>query len=311
MKLKGYTGGTAVNWQDISKEVTVMRKRSPWLSECPSQVLQMTLKELDTNCTAFIKGERCPVYKKKSHNQSIRFPQGVVIKFKSNAVNLPKIGSIPAVYDRRFSGVIRMVNVYRTVTGKYYMKVTVISTIGKQKRGYSEDKTIGISTGINTMYALSTGQRISKPMAISKTEGKLKIERRKLQDKIPGSTRYKKQIHTINLIQEHLKNQERDYLQKISTKMLKEYDTIIIENSPGKLVEYLKYKCDWYGNNLVIVGTCPPCPDICSSCGYPGETRGVGWKCKQCGAVHNRNHNNAINIKVLGQRKLPSSTIAG
>lgn len=311
IKLKGYTSGTSVNWQDISKNITSIRKDSPWLAECPSQVLQMALKELDSDCTTFIKGGQCPNYKKKSYSQSVRFPQGVIIKFKSNAVKLPKIGSIPVVYDRKFSGVIKMVTVYRTSTDKYYVKITVTSTIGKYNKPCTEKGTIGISTGINTMYALSTGQRISKPVAISKTEGRLKIERRKLKDKVPGSVRYKKQVHTIYRVKEHLKNQERDYLQKISSKMIKEYDTIIIEDSPGKLVEYLTYKCQWYGNNIVRIGTCKPCPDICNSCGHTSKGKGVGWKCEQCGTVHNRNHNNALNIKLLGQRKLPSSTIAG
>lgn len=311
IKLKGYNSNKPVNWQDISKEVTAMRADNEWLAECPSQVLQMSLKELDSECTEFIKGGSCPMYKKKSHNQSVRFPQKVTIRFKTNKVRLPKIGDIVAVYDRKFSGIIRMVTVYKTVTDKYFMKVTVTSTIGKQKKQVTEQGTIGISSGINTMYALSTGKRISKPAAINKTERRLKIEKRKLANKLPGSNRYNNHLKNIYLIQEHLKNQERDYLQKISTKLIKEYDTIIIEKSPGKLVEYLTYKSKWYGNNIIVVGSCKPCPGICNLCGGTGLIKSVGWKCQQCGTVHNTNHNNALNIKLIGQRKLPSSTIAG
>ena len=285
-------------YKEMSSKITEMKRDNVWLSECPSQVLQMTARELAVKFTTSI-----PEYKKKNGVQSVRFPACVKILYKKSVVQIPKIGMIHCEYDRKFIGKIKMITLYKTLTDKYYIKVTVQSNIGHSIKPIEEESTLGISEGINTLYALSNGQRISNLGHIQNTEKRLVREQRKLS-RCTGQSNRKKQQQVVYKVQEHLNNQRRDYIQKTTTKMIRTYNTIVVEKTDGLLQNILKYKCQWYGNNYVEVGRCKPCSDICSSCGTVSKTEGPTWLCS-CGQQHNRNWNNAMNIRQLGLRSKP------
>lgn len=69
----------------------------------------------------------------------------------------------------------------------------------------------------------------------------------------------------LNKLHEHIRNQRDDFLHKITTHLVKNYDAIVVENlnvrgmvknrclsfaisdvAWGKFFELLKYKCEWY-----------------------------------------------------------------
>jgi len=308
-RIKEYTTGKKLSTCIESMLlIKTIKEKNKWLETCPSQVLQMTLRNLDNDCTRFNKGSKYPIFRKKINSQSIQFPQGVKVKFKKNTIQIPKLRDIPCVYDRKFTGCIKIVTLYRTTTDKYYVHITVEqqkkNTI---KKPVSEDTTIGISTGINTWYALSNGTRISKPVRIVKAERNVKIQQRALGRKIQGSERQVKQIQSLLRAKERLSSMKRDYLQKVTTKIIIEYHTIVVENvQDNQLIDLIRYKSQWYNNNLIEIGKCVPCSDICSSCGTVNKVEEVSWICTECEMLHNRNRNTAENIKKLGLRSQPS-----
>ena len=68
----------------------------------------------------------------------------------------------------------------------------------------------------------------------------------------------------------------------------------------GTFVSMLKYKAEWYGKNILKIGTFEPSSKTCSCCGTINNglrLQDREWTCKSCGTLLNRDVNAAINIK--------------
>jgi putative transposase len=71
------------------------------------------------------------------------------------------------------------------------------------------------------------------------------------------------------------------------------------------------YKCDWYGKNLQVIGRFEPSSKTCNSCGYKNNDLKLSdreWACVDCGEIHDRDINAALNIRNFGLRNQPSVT---
>ncbi|WP_343236271.1 RNA-guided endonuclease TnpB family protein [Staphylococcus ursi] len=113
-------------------------------------------------------------------------------------------------------------------------------------------------------------------------------------------------------------NQREDFLNKMSTEMIKNHDMICIENlntkgmlrnhklaksisdvSWSSFVTKLEYKADWYGREIIKIDKWFPSSQICSSCGINTGKKPLDvrlWTC-ECGAEHDRDINASKNIK--------------
>ena len=120
---------------------------------------------------------------------------------------------------------------------------------------------------------------------------KLMREQRKLSRKEKGSKNRNKQRVKVALVHEKITNQRNDFLQNESTKLIRENQTICIEDlkvknmmrnhklaqhigsaSWSKFFDMLKYKSVWYGNDIVKVPTMYPSSQTCSCCGFKKST---------------------------------------
>ena len=128
-----------------------------------------------------------------------------------------------------------------------------------------------------------------------------------------------KQRIRVARVYEKVTNQRNDYLQKQSTMLVRENQTICIEDlnvkgmirnhklsksiasvSWAKFFEMLEYKAGWYGNEIHRVPTMYPSSQTCSCCGYRNpRIKNLSiriWECPKCHAVHDRDTNASINI---------------
>lgn len=308
-----------VKWKDCEE--------TKWLSEVNSQALQASLVNLDKSYTNFFKKRAAfPKFKSKfDNNQSFCNPQFTKLNFNLNRVSIPKFkGGIKAVLHRKFEGKIKKSTVSKTPSGKYFISVLVETDTENPKCGKpSEPKTLGIDLGIKGFATFSDGTVIKNPRHLSKKLRLLKRQQRKLSRKKKGSSNRNKQRKKVARIHERVTNTRKDFLHKVTHSIVKnqDYNSVAIEDldvagllkkgkrnklskhiadaSWGMFREFLTYKCEWAGKNLLVIGQFEPSSKLCT-CGYLNKTltlKDREWDCPACKVHHKRDELAAKNIR--------------
>lgn len=315
---------------DLSNQMKELKDtEATWLKECPSQALQMSLRNLDNAYTNFFRGEGFPAFKNKHAKQSFQLPQGVRLSDNSKQIFIPKLKWIDIDLHRNIgNGEIKTVTVSKSITNKYFVSILIDNKIESPKKKLIDKETsVGIDLGIKTLATLSDGTIFKNPYFLRKSLKNLKRQQRSLSRKKKGSKSYEKQRLIVAKLHEHIKNQREDYLHKITTSIIKKWDTIILEdlNIRGmmqnhsfalaigeigwyKMWKMLQYKAEWHGKNTIQIGRFEPSSKLCSCCGKINKKLILSdriWTCKNCGVTHDRDKNAADNIKTFGLRNMP------
>lgn len=306
-------------------------KDTEWLGDCYSQVLQSVSLNLSRAYQNFFEGRaKYPRFKSKHHRQSIQYPQKV--KQVDETLRFPgKLGAVKAKIHRPLDGVIKTVTVSKCPTGKYYASV-LIEYDGDYPASTGEGKVIGIDLGIKDFAITYDGEKTSKypnPKHLSKYEKKLAVKQRIAARKNKGSNRRKKANKIVCLVYEQVSNVRQDYLHKLSRKIVDNNQVVVVENLNvkgmvrnhklakaisdtgwGTFVNFLSYKLERSGGNLIEINRWFPSSKLCSNCHYqiselPLDVR--NWTCPSCGTHHDRDGNAAMNIRAEGIRMLSSS----
>lgn len=304
---------------DLTKQLKDLKKECPWLKEVNSQSLQFPIRNLDNAFTRFFKGQ-CdyPKFKKKrsagsfTAHQRIRIDNDKIVLLKFNE-------GIKINLYRSIEGAIKQATISRTATGKYF--VSILCDTGeenKSKKKVKENTTLGIDLGLKDFLVTSDGQKFDNPKFLKQAQSKLKFIQRKFSKHKGKKTRKR-----FALLHEKVANQRKDFLHKTSTKLIRENQSLAIEdlNINGMManhklagvigdtswysfIEMLKYKADWYGKNILQIGRFEASSKTCSSCGSINKQLILSdrnWTC-QCGVNHDRDINAAINIKNFALR---------
>lgn len=345
--------GKTLNCFDLINQVVDLKDEAQWLKECPSQALQMSLRNLDNAYTAFFKGAGFPKFKSKRGKQSFQLPQGVKVDFggadrRNGKIFLPKLKWVDCVFSREFMGKVKTVTVSRVPSGKYFVSFLVDTEQPKpEKKPISRDtgtpeRAVGVDLGVKAFATLSDGQVFANHKFLSKSLNRLRIEQRTLARRfvkgangrpLPEQSKgWHKQKLVVARLHEKITNQRRDFLHKVSTQIIKEYDTVCLEtlNTRGMMQncklgrvigemgwaefnQMLDYKADWYGKNIVRIGQFEPSSRICHVCGWHNKDLKLSdrvWTCAN-GHTVERDQNAALNILDFGLRTQPSRAKTG
>ena len=320
MRNEAYENGNKIGYAQTSAMLTELKKCEDFafLKVVDSIALQQSLRDLDRGFVNFFQKRAAhPIFKSKhNRHQSYRtINQGDNIRIAGKYLKLPKLGYVKVRQSMEI-GKIHNVTIEHTPTGKYF---AVLNVEFEPQPMPNKGGMIGIDVGIKEFYSDSNGNVVANPKYLEKSMRKLVREQRKLSRKQKGSNNRNKQRVKVALVHEKITDQRNDFLQKQSTILIRENQTICIEDlkvknmmrnhklaqhigsaSWGKFFDMLAYKAVWYGNDVVKVPTMYPSSQTCSYCGYKNPlvknlTVRI-WECPDCHTVHNRDSNASINI---------------
>lgn len=318
---------------ELMLKLTELKKELIWLADVQAQALQMSLRNLETAYTNFFhKRAGFPKFKsKKNSRQSFQYPQNV--KLKDNQIYLPKIGWCHFYKHREIQGTIKTVTVSSTPTGKYFASILCDNSLAvPTKKPIHESTSVGLDLGIKSLAVTSDNKMFENQKHFKKMSARLRVEQRKLLRKFkPGgvsqSRGYFKQKLAVAKVYEQITNQRLDNLHKVTTFLVRNYNTICIEdlNVAGmvknpKLAKHIQdcgwsmlrqmltYKCEERGKNLIVINRFEPSSKRCNSCGHINTIKlsDREFNCQSCNVLIDRDYNAAKNIRDYGLGVKPS-----
>ncbi|HFX3843813.1 IS200/IS605 family element transposase accessory protein TnpB [Enterococcus faecium] len=313
------------------------KEEFPFLKEIDSLALANAQLNLDKAYKNFFRDKSVGFPRFKSKKNSVQSyttnnQNGTVALIDNKFIKVPKLKSLIRIkLHRQPKGIIKSATISRHSIGKYYISLLCKEEVSELPKSNSA---VGIDLGITDFAILSDGRKFDNNQFTSKMEKKLKREQRKLSRRallakqkgidLFEASNYQKQKCKVARLHEKVMNQRTDFLNKLSTEIIKNHDIICIEdlNTKGMLrnhklaksisdvswssfVTKLQYKADWYGREIIKIDKWFPSSQICSECGHKDGKKPLDireWTCLICHAHHDRDINASINILTEGLR---------
>ena len=304
------------NWKN-----RILKTQYAWLKEVDKFALDNAIINMDSAYQKFFKEHTgYPKFKSKRNNKKsykTNYTNGnIEVSFENNKIKLPKLKWIIAKVHREFVGKIKSATVSQVPSGKYFVSILVETEHIPMKEN---NNSVGIDLGIKDLLITSDGEKFDNIRTTKKYEDKLAKEQRKFSHKVKGSKNWNKQRIKVAKIHEKIHNTRIDHLHKISHQLISENQVIVSEDLAVsnmvknhnlakaisdcgwyELTRQLTYKAEWNGRKYIKIGRYVPSSQTCSICGFVNkDTKDLSvreWICPQCGTVHDRDINAAINI---------------
>jgi putative transposase len=325
-----------INKYELMKLLPEYKETFPYLKEVDSIALQQTVAHLfDAYMNFFRHNASFPKFKKKKNDYGYTTMNNHnTIRFIEDDIQIPKVGRVKIKPHRRLPESFEFTMVSVSRSGRYYY----VSLLGEEeyfdygeyiKEKLDPNNSIGLDFSLAHLFVDSNGNHLDMPTYYQDSLTKLATEQRKLSHMKKDSSHYKKQLLRVKNLHEHIANQRKDFLHKVSRKLANTYDYVFVENLDLKemserrdklklgisifdlgystFLSYLKYKLEWLNKKLVKVDRYFPSSQLCSSCGYRKSDLMLNqrsWICPECRTKHNRDINAAINIKKEGIRMI-------
>ena len=320
-----------LSYNNSSKALTELKKQKPWLKQVDAISLQQILRDLDIAYQNFFSGRTgYPNFKKKQDKNSYRTNGS--IKINNRYITIPKVGMLRYRDNYRLEecNISKIYNIIisKTPSGNYYASISAEVDITAFEK---TNRSCGIDLGLKDFLIFDTGKKINNPKILATLEKKYrKLAKAVSRKQLKSNNRNKARIKLVKF-HEKIVNIRKDFLHKLSTNLVKEYDIVCIEDlcfkafmrtnkaksyqdvAQSEFVRQLEYKAEWYGKTISKIDRFYPSTQLCSECGYKNhslknlEIR--EYDCPECGTHHDRDINAAINILREGLRMLEENSI--
>ena len=165
---------------------------------------------------------------------------------------------------------------------------------------------VGIDLGLHDVVVLDSGEKVGNPRFFAQDEQKLGARRSGVSPRnnwVPRTATRPAARSPVSM--PALPTVARDFLHKLSTRIIRENQTICVESLRvkamvkhptlakaihdvgwGEFVRQLEYKAAWYGRTLVKIDRWYPSSKRCSACGHVLDSLPLDirqWTCPACG----------------------------
>ncbi|USX49525.1 transposase [Lentzea sp. HUAS12] len=314
-----------IGYADTSALLTAWKKTEEFafLNEVSCVPLQQTLRHLQAAFTNFFgKRAKHPRFKSRKRSRACAEYTRSAFRFRDGQVTLAKMAEpLDIVWSRPLPGgmVPSTVSVSRDAAGRWF--VSLLCQDPNVTALPVADSAIGIDAGLEHLLTFSTGEKITNPRYEGRDRERLAKAQRALSRKQKDSSNRAKARRRAARIQVRIADRRRDHLHKVTTRLVRETQTLVIEDlavrnmmsnhnlaraigdaSWSQFRSMLEYKANWYGRTVIAVDRWLPSSKLCSVCGtltasLPLRVR--TWACS-CGAAHDRDVNAARNILAAG-----------
>lgn len=345
---------------ELRKQFNAIKSEQyPFVTEVSKCAVQQAIKDLGVAFVRFFKKtSNYPQFHKKGRHDSF-YMDNISFKVVGKRIHIPKLGWVKMRENLRFYGKIMSATISR-IADKWFVSIQVDvpfqslpvarklcsenqAVINEGIAETNEAKVVGIDLGIKTMATLSYADKIEKidaPKPLKRLLTKLKRLQRKLsrqgmhytmEDYVDanGETRkirkysnnYQKTKIKLARLHAQIRNIRQDFLHKLTTRLVKEFDVICIEdlNVKGMMANHklaraimdlglyefkrqLLYKAQMWCKTVVIVDRWYPSSKTCSCCGEKLKELDLSirdWECFHCHTLHDRDANAAMNLRKL------------
>lgn len=307
-KIKAYDENKeTISAYTLIKRIIQLKKEYSWLTITTAQSLQQSILHMDSAFKKFFKEKKWfPKFHKKQWRQTISFPQW--IKIFDDIIKIPKLWKVEYRKDRWFIGEVKTCTIIKTSTNKYFISILVDDWKNLPVKVESKD-ILGIDLWIKEFAVLSNWERIQNPKFLRENIARLKILQRRASKKKKWSANRRKANLKVAKAHEKIANKRKDFLHKTSTTIVKNHDTIAIEDlavknmmrnhtlaqaisdvSWSEFRRMLAQKSEWYGKNLIVINRFAPSSKLCT-CWYKNIELKLSdreWVCSQCWVAHDR-----------------------
>ena len=332
---------------DMDMLLPLMKVEFPFLKYSDSSALQVVTSNLNKAYLNFFKNPKLfglPKFKKLGVCKLSYTGKSAMIRVLTKRyLRLPKLGCVKTSKTGVLKDVkIKRYTVEQDSTNRWYISFQVEAQVNEFVK---TNKSVGLDLGLADMVIGSDGFKSGR-FLVPELENEIKSKqrvysKRRHYAKVKiAMDKNKKVINPRTLLdfmnvekarvmkaklQKHLANKRKDFLHKLSTNLVKNYDVIVIEDLKSKNMmknhklakaignaswyefrTMLEYKCKWYGKQLIIV---PPhhTSQECSNCHHNSGKKTLDireWICDNCGVYHDRDINAAKNILIKGLESL-------
>jgi putative transposase len=305
----------------------IKREQFPWMLEVTKCAPQMAIIQLGQAFQNFFAGRaRHPQFRKKGVHDRFTLTNDQ-FSIDGSRIRIPNLGWVRMRESLRFAGKLMSATISR-VADRWFVSITVDTPDTSRLPKAENQGAVGVDLGVSALATLSTGETIPGPKPHKALLDRLRRLSRSLSRKQKGSANRKKAGARLAKLHARIANIRADALHKFTTDLTRRFHTIGIEdlNVRGMMKNrhlarsimdmsffesrrQLEYKAAMRGGEIVVADRFFASSKTCSACRHKLDDLPLSlrqWTCPDCGAVHDRDVNAAINLK-----KVAESSVGG